>query len=173
MDILAYILSFLGTACIVASSLVKGKNMKVILSLIFSANVLVAISYLVGGDGINGMVSCSLGAIQALVNYLFERKGLPIPKWLLVIYGSAFAGVNFLFGGINVASVLAILACLAFVICIGQKNGAKYRFWTIFNTVLWCSFDIVSHTYYALIMTHVPQLLFNVVGMIIYDRKKH
>ena len=62
MDILAYVLSFLGTVSIIASSLVKGKNMKVILSLVFTANVLVAISYLVGGSGINGAISCFVGA---------------------------------------------------------------------------------------------------------------
>jgi len=171
MDILAYVLSFLGTVSIIASSLVKGKNMKVILSLVFSANMFVAVSYLVGGEGINGAISCFVGAAQALINYFFERKGKPIPKWLIAVYCAAFVGLNVI-GGLSVPCVVAILASLTFVMCIGQKSGAKYRFWTIFNTALWCTFDILSHAYPTLLMTHIPQLAFNLLGILIYDRKK-
>ena len=172
MDVLAYVLSFLGTVCIIASFLVKGKNMKVILSLVFTANVLVAISYLVGGAGINGAISCFVGAAQALINYSFDRVNKAIPKWLIVVYCASFVVLNVL-GGFSIPCMVAILASLTFVMCIGQKSGAKYRFWTIFNTSLWCLFDIVSHAYPTLLMTHIPQLLFNVLGIVIYDRKQN
>jgi hypothetical protein len=172
LDILAYILSFLGTVSIIASCLVKGKNMKVILSLVFAANVFVAVGYLVGGDGINGAISCFIGAAQAFINYFFERKNKSVPIWLIVIYCVAFAAFN-LACGFSIPCLVAILASMTFVMCIGQKSGAKYRFWTIFNIVLWCLFDVLSHAYPALLMTHIPQLLFTVLGILIYDRKRN
>lgn len=171
MQVLSYILSLLGLACVIAASLVKGKNMKTILFLVFSANVLVAASYLVGGSGINGAVSCFLGAAQAIINYFFDRKGMPLPKWLVAVYALAFICLNLILGGFTMLCVLAIAASLTFVMCIGQKNGAKYRFWTIVNTALWCLYDLLSHSFGAF-LTHIIQLAFTVVGMLIHDVKK-
>ena len=170
METLSYILSALGLICIISASLIKGKNMKAILFLVFMANALVATSYLIGGSGINGAISCYIGSAQTIINYFFECKGKEIPKWLVVVYCAAFVIVNLVFGGINALCLLAIVASLTFVMCIGQKSGAKYRFWTIVNMLLWCSYDVLSKSFGALV-THVPQLLFTVVGMIIHDRK--
>ena len=74
-------------------------------------------------------------------------------------------------GGVSALGTLVIVASLTFVMCIGQKSGAKYRFWTIVNMVLWCTYDVLAPAYSAL-ATHIPQLLFTVAGMIIHDRKK-
>lgn len=172
MEILSYILSTLGLICIISASLVKGRNMKAILFLVFMANTLVATSYLLGGSGINGAISCYIGSAQTIIYYFFECKGKPIPKWLVAVYCAAFVIVNLAFGGINALCILAIIASLTFVMCIGQKNGAKYRFWTIVNMLLWCSYDVLSKSFGALV-THIPQLLFTVVGMIIHDRKNN
>ena len=68
--------------------------------------------------------------------------------------------------------VLAICGSLAFIMCIGQKNGAKYRFWTIVNMVMWCIYDLISGAY-SVLATHIVQLSFAVVGMIIHDRKEN
>lgn len=171
MDILSTVLSTLGLVSMIISFLIKGKNMKKILFFVSLANILVAASYFVGGSGINGVASCCLGAIQAIINYFFESKNKPLPKWLVVIYGLSFVIVNLVVSGFNGLSVLAIFATLAFVMCIGQKNGAKYRFWTIINIVLWCLYDFISGSYSVLI-THIPELVFVLVGVLIHDRKK-
>ena len=151
MDTLAFIFSTLGLIAMLTSSLLKGKNMKKILILVFLGNAFVAISYLVGGSGLNGAASCLLGALFSIINYFFDAKEKSIPKWLAAIYGLSFVAVNIIvsFNSIvtfgDVASVdykalvlcaLAILGCLCFVMCIGQKNGAKYRFWTVMNMVI-------------------------------------
>lgn len=188
MEILSYVLSLIGLASMIAASLVKGRSMKVILILVFCGNISVALSYLLGGSGINGAASCFIGGAQSIINYFFDSKNKPLPKWLVAVYALAFivvniwvAGVNFLcipFIGVNIwvadvnfLCILAILASLTFIMCIGQKSGAKYRFWTIVNVVMWGIYDIVSKSYGAL-FTHVPLLLFTIAGMIIHDRKK-
>lgn len=171
MQTLSYVLSALGLASVVVASLIKGRKMKQILFLVFSSNVLFATSYLFAGSGINGAASCFLGALQAIITYFFDSKNKPLPKWLVALYALGFVAVNLIFGGFNGMTVLAIVASLSFVMCIGQKNGAKYRFWTIVNSVLWCIYDLLSKSYGALV-SHIILLIFTVVGMIIHDRKK-
>ena len=65
METLAFILSTMGTVCICVPPLLKGKNMKLILLLVFSANMLVATSYLLTG-AYNGAASCFVGGAQAI-----------------------------------------------------------------------------------------------------------
>lgn len=171
METLSFILSLLGLCCIIISSLLKGKNMKKILILVFLSNAFVAASYLVGGSGLNGAASCCVGAVQSIINYFFDSKNKPLPKWLVAIYGLSFVVANIAVSGLSWLCVLAIVASLSFVLCIGQKNGAKYRFWSIINMILWCAYDLLSKNYSVLI-THLVQMSFSVIGMIIHDRKK-
>lgn len=184
-EILAFIFSTMGLIAMITSSLLKGKSMKLILFLVFLSNAFVAISYFIGGQGLNGAASCLLGATQSIINFFFDKKNKPLPRWLVAIYAVSFVGVNiavsfngmFTFGdtfGVDYKAVvlccLAIAGCLAFIMCIGQKNGAKYRFWTLINMLMWCTYDLISGNVQVLI-THIVQLTFAVVGMIIHDRK--
>lgn len=172
MQILSYILSVGGLLSMICASLVKGKNMKWILLLVFMGNMLVATSYLVTGDGINGAVSCYIGAAQTIINYFFDAKKKPLPIWLIIIYAVAFVALNLVFGGFTPLGILAIIASLTFILCIGQKVGSKYRFWTLVNMGLWCLYDILSGSY-GVLFTHGTQMVFAVIGMIIYDRNKN
>ncbi len=171
MQILSYILSGLGLVSMICASLVKGEKMKQILLLVFCGNFLVATSYLLNGSGINGAASCYLGSVQAIINYFFDSKNKPLPKWLIALYALSFVAINLWVGGISFLCILAIVATLTFIMGILQKNGAKYRFWTMANLVLWCTYDFLSRAYSGL-LTHVPLLIFNTVGMMIHDRKK-
>lgn len=175
MDILSYALQIIGLIGMITASLLKGKDMKKILALVLASNLCVGFGYLAGGTGLNGAASCFLGALMTFINYFFEVKNKDIPKWLVAIYAVSFIGVNlavaYLGAGISYLTAIAIVAALAFIMCIGQKNGAKYRFWTIVNMTLWCSYDALSATYSAL-FNHIPLLLFTVAGMLIHDRKK-
>lgn len=187
METLALIFSTLGLIAMLTSSLLKGKNMKKILILVFLGNAFVAVSYLLGGSGLNGAASCILGALFSIVNYFFDAKEKPVPKWLAAIYGLSFVAVNIIVSFNSIVTfgdtvsvdykalvlcVLAIFGTLAFVLCIGQKNGAKYRFWTVMNMIMWCIYDLISGNIQVLI-THIIQLSVAVVGMIIHDRKNN
>ena len=173
MQVLAYILSALGLISMICASLTKGEKMKRILFLVFCGNILVATSYLVGGSGINGAAACYLGGVQTLINYFFDSRNKPLPRWLIALYAVAIIALNiWVARGITALGLLVIVASLTFIMCIGQKNGTKYRFWTLVNMILWCIYDILSASYSALV-THIPQLTFTVVGMVIHDRKKN
>ena len=173
MNILAYVLSITGLICMISASLIKGEKMKQILFLVFCGNFLVATSYLVDGAGINGAAACYLGSLQTIINYFFDSKNKPLPTWLICVYALAIVAVNlWVAGGVSALGVLVIVASLTFIMCIGQKTGARYRFWTIVNMILWCLYDILSPAYPVLFMSHIPLLVFTVAGMIIHDRKK-
>ena len=108
MEILSYILSLSGLASMILASLIKGEKMKKILFFVFCGNVLVATSYLVGGSGFNGAASCYIGGIQAIINYFFDSKNKPLPKWLIAIYCVAFIACNLAVGGFKPLVILAI-----------------------------------------------------------------
>ena len=156
----------------IVASLIKGTRMKLILFFAFLGNVLVATSYLLDEKGLNGAAACYLGGVMSIINYFFDSKNIPIPKWLIAIYCIAIVAINiWVAGGVTPLGVLVIIASLTFVFCIGQSNGARYRFWTIINMILWCTHDFIAPAYPALV-THVSLLVFTVAGMIIHDRKE-
>lgn len=164
---LSYILSLAGLGAMITASLIKGKNMKTILLFVFLGNIFVATSYLLSG-GINGAVSCYIGGAQTLINYFYDRNKKPLPKWLIAVYAVAFVVLN-LITGFSWLCVLAIIASLTFILCIGQKVGSKYRFWTLVNMGLWCLYDVLSGSF-GVLFTHGTQLVFALVGMVIHDR---
>lgn len=170
MEILAYILSISGLILGVAASLVKGKRMGLILVCVLLSNFLVATSYLVGGGGINGAISCYIGFLQAAINFFFQKNNKEIPKWLMGIYALMFIGAN-LMGEISWFSLIAIVACLTFVGGIAQKNGKKYRRWHIATSALWCTYDILTRSYEPLV-THIIILTVDITGIVIHDIRK-
>ncbi len=171
METIAFILSISGLLSMVIASLLKGKDMRLILIFVFLCNALLAASYLVDGSGLNGAASCFLGAAQTLINYFFDKKNKPLPKWLIAVYAMSFIVLNLVVGGFNLLGLLAIAASLTFIMFIGQKEGAKYRVWVLINESLWVVYDIFSQSYGAL-FTHGTLVVTALVGMFIHDRKK-
>lgn len=171
MEILAFMLSMASLLCMITSSLIKGKNMKLILVLVGLANLLVALSYFVQRPmAVNGGVSCTIGAAMSLINYFFDKDNKPIPKWLVAIYAVVITGLN-LSVAKSAADMLTVLAGLVFVMSIIQKNGKMFRLYTIINLALWCTYDFFKLSYGPLVQ-HTIQLLFIILGMLIHDRKK-
>ncbi|MBE6689388.1 MAG: YgjV family protein [Ruminococcaceae bacterium] len=169
MAVLSFVLSITGLISMITASLLKGKNMRKILVLVFLGNTLVATSYLIDQNA-NGAASCYIGAAQTIINYFFESKNKKLPIWLIIAYSAAFVVIN-LMVFTEFVDIMAIIASLTFIMCIGQKNGRKYRIWTLINMILWSSYDIIKGSY-APLVTHAIMLAFNVVGMIIHDTKK-
>ncbi len=170
MMFLAYTLNILGLIALILASLLKGDQIKKTLFFVLCGNFLVATGYLCGGNGINGAVCAYIAFAQSAINYFFEVKKKPIPKWLMAVYALAFTAINLWTGGFNLPSVLAIVASLCFIMGILQKNGAGYRIWTVLNCVIWSVYDLILATYNGLIV-HLAVLIFTVTGMMINDRK--
>lgn len=169
MATLAFILSTLGTICICSASFLKGKNMKLILLLVFLTNSLMASSYILTG-AYNGAVSSGLGAVQTIINYcFFERKNKPIPKWLIAIYAVSFLIVNLLVFE-QLLDLIALAATMAFIMEICQKSGKQYRLWASANSFFWVIYDISTRSYGPL-STHAILLASVLIGMVLHDKK--
>lgn len=169
METLAFFLSTLGTISTCIPPLLKGKNMKRILLLVFFSNVFVGASYAITG-AFNGAATCGIGALQTIINYFFERKERPIPKWLIAVYALSFTAANLLVFS-HATDMIALLAALMFVMGISVKNGKRYRVWTLINTALWGLYDLVTLSFGPL-STHSILLATIIFGMVVHDRKK-
>ena len=171
MPTLAFILSILGLLAAITPNLLKGKNLKLILVFLVGANLLYAFSYLAEGKGINGSAAGFLGAVIAGVNFIFESKGKPIPKWLVVIYFAVAITLQLLVAEITCLTAIIVAAVAAFLMGVLQPNGKMYRIWALLNILLWVLYDILTQSY-ALLPMHSIQTITVVVGMIVHDRKK-
>ena len=167
---LPIILSAVATVCGCIPPIIKGKNMKLILCLVFGSNLSIALSYLIGGQGLNGAASCFVGAATSIINYFYDKNEKELPKWMVGVYAAAFIAVNLLVFK-SVLDLVAMVASLTFIGCIGQKNGAKFRLWTLANVILWIAYDLICASYGPL-TTHLIQIGFVVTGIFIHDIKK-
>lgn len=168
---MSYILSLAALITMTLPSLLKGKNMKLILLLLCLGNGLMAVSYYIDG-GINGAVASIIGVVCTLLNFMLEMKNRPVPKWLVCFYIALSIATNLWVSmGIDLNMILVVGAGFAYQISVTRKSGRDYRFWILFNLILWCVYDVASGSY-GVIITHAVQLVINVAGMIIHDRKK-
>ena len=171
-EITAWVMSIAAIVFDICSSLTKGdKSMVKILIFTFSSNLTIALSYLVKGEGINGSISCFLGATICLINFFYNYNKRKIPVYMTLLYAIAFTSLNIWSGGINFDSIVAILACLCFVMSVVQDTGKMFRIWTLTNCVLWIVYDFIVATYEPL-FTHVVLTAFFIAGIIINDRKQ-
>lgn len=171
MQTLAFVLSIAGLLAAMTPNLLKGKNLKLILVFLVCANLLYAFSYLAEGKGINGSAAGFLGAAIAGLNFIFESKGKPVPKWLVAVYFVVAITVQLLVAEITYLTAIIVGAVAAFLMGVLQPNGKMYRIWALLNIVLWVVYDILSKSY-ALLPVHSIQALTVVIGMLVHDRKK-
>ena len=170
MELISVIISTLGLVAFIIAALLKGDEIKKNLFFVFTGSILVGSSYLFTSLGLNGAVSSYIGAAQAIINYFFSVKKKPIPVWLIVVYAAMFLGMNLAVLNSPIG-ILALLASFCFVGCVSAKNGKVYRIWQMINSLLWISYDLLSHSYGPL-STHSILLLFTLVGVFINDYKK-
>ena len=174
LTVIASALNFIGLACMITSSLLKGKNMKLILLFVCFGNATVSAAYLITGAYAGG-IACGIGAVTTLINAVIQIKGKTIPKWLIYTYAVIYALPQvyiFIVDPTVWQTLIALVASVSFTLCIGAENGKGYRIFTIVNMLLWCSYDALVPAYSTLFFTHLPLLLFTLAGMVIYDRKK-
>ena len=171
MNTLAFVLSMASLLCMLTSSLIKGKNMKLILALVCAANFLVALSYFLQTPmAVNGGVSCMIGAAMSFINYFYDKDEKPVPKWLVAIYAVIITVLNAVVMK-ELYDLITIVAGLTFVLSIIQKSGKMFRVYTAVNMALWITYDLFAHSY-GPILQHSIQFVFFIIGMLVHDRKK-
>ena len=162
-DWLPLIVSVFLTLCVVTTSYIK--NVKTILVLLATANLAIAISYVMQGS-YNGAVSCGIGAITAIVSGIYDIKKKEIPLFVSILYGVAFTVANLFAWDTLVTTGIVIVASLMFAVSTIQKTGTMYRVWTWGNIFLWITYDIITKSGASLV-SHMCTFTFMTSGMII------
>ena len=170
MDVLSFISNLLGLVCVLLASLIKGERIKTTLFFVCLGNVLIAAGYLFAGNGFHCAASGLVAGVLTVINFFLQSKGRPLPRWLIAVYAPLMIAVNLLVGDLSRLTLLAVLACMAFVLSIFQANGRGYRLCVLFNTATWSVYDALSHAWNGL-ATHVVLFAFTLLGALVWDRK--
>ena len=174
MQILAYLISTVSFISSIGASMIKGstkKQMGFILTLTFCSNFFAGVGYIASGTGMNGALSCGLGALISVVNFFYGQKNIPIPKFLLGIYFVGFFVVNIISKSTIVLTTVAILATFSFVIGLAKRDGKGFRFWKILNNGLWLVYDLIAQSYNSFLL-HSATMVFTLASSFFYDREK-
>ncbi len=145
MFLLAQILSLL--AMLINIIAVQLKTKKQILLVIVLSNILFVISYILLGAYI-GAITCTITAIEIIINTLLEDKGKKTPKILVGVY---FA-ISIIIGITSfnrVIDVLPILASLLFIPTLIQSKEKHVRLLILGNLISWMTYDLFVGAYSA------------------------
>ena len=107
--------------------------------------------------------------VEMVINYGFERKRNPVPRWLVGVY----VGVIVALGAVNFAGVmdaLPILAATVFCFTILMRKEQNIRKMTLVNQGLWLVFD-ASVGAYALVVSNVLTIISTAVAYVRYRKK--
>lgn len=143
MEQISYVFSFIATILGLCEPF--GKKMKYILTLNFLGNLLVALSYVLVGS-INGCAICSVACIQVMINYLYDKKGVKLPKWLVIVHLVSFITVN-IATFVAWYDFFALIASIIFVLSVAQTSAKFYRLYYITNSLTWILYDLFSKSY--------------------------
>ena len=174
MDILVGAISVLATVLALIEPF--SKKMKTALLINFVVNGLVGINYLLedASGGISGAVICGVAIICLAINFQYTSKDLPIPTWVVILNASIFTAANlitFLISGFQLYDILALIACLLFVLQIAQKTTKYYRLVYICNSLVWIPYDIFANSEGNL-FTHSVLAVAIFISIIVRDWKK-
>ena len=167
MELTSYILSFVATILGLCEPF--GKKMKTILTFNFLGNFLVGTSYILVSS-FSGCAICFTACIQVLINYIFDKNGRKIPRWLLILHLVTFVSVNMLTFSYWY-DIFSLGASIIFVLSIAQTNTRFYRLYYITNSLMWIFYDLLAGAYGNL-FTHIVLSVSIFVAIILRDHSK-
>lgn len=167
MALISYIASLIATVLGLCEPF--SKKMKMVLTLNFTGNLLVGISYFLV-SGYTGAAICFAACVQVLINYIFDRQQKKVPVYLIFVYAVVFLTVN-LFTFKVWYDVLSLTAALLFVLSVCQSNVKQYRILYAMNSSVWILYDILAGAYGNL-FTHVILVVATFAAILIRDVKK-
>ena len=167
MFILAQLLSF--AAMLINIVAVQLKTKKQILLTIVVSNALFVISYILLGAYI-GAITCTITAIEIIINTLFEDKGKKTPKPLIIMYIAIFIVIGITSYG-KVIDILPIIASLIFVLTLIQNKEKYVRLLILGNLISWMTYDIFVGAYSAA-ASDIFVISSTLIGIYRYDIKK-
>ncbi len=145
MNIPAQILGLLG---IITNAIgIQLKNKKNILIAFMLANLFFGLSFLLL-KGYSGAVICLVATIQTFIKYLFDKKNIKFPLYLIIVY-IVIAIICGLFTYRGLIDILPVLCSVLYTLAIIQHKESNLRIITLVNIILWTIYDFVVGAYTA------------------------
>lgn len=172
MDLTFYIAQIVGAlttiTVVVATQL---KNMKHILICQICANLMVAVSSAMLG-GLSGAWICAVAAVQTVVLYILDQKGVSqkAKNGLLWLFAAMYVGGTVLVYR-SWGDLVSCAGALLYLLAIVQTQSSKYRRYVCLNTLLWLIYDLTIFAFGSMI-THGIEFLSAVIGIVRLDIKK-
>ena len=167
MEYLSYAASFISTVLGLCEPF--GKKMKTILTLNFTGNFLVGLSYCLV-HRYSGAAICFAACIQVVINYTFDAKGKKLPLPLVIVYAVVFTIINLLTFK-QWFDIFSLIASLLFVISVAQSETKHYRLLYAMNSTVWIFYDFLAKAYGNL-TTHIVLFIATFIAIFIRDIKK-
>ena len=166
---IAQIIGALTTVTVVVAAQLK--DMKWILMCQIAANLMVALSSAMLG-GLSGAWICAVAAVQTVVLYFLDKKGISgrHKNCLLWVFAAMYVGGTALvYSGWG--DLVSCAGALLYLLAIIQKDSAKYRRYICINTLLWLVYDLTILAFGNMI-THGIEFVSAVVGILRLDIRK-
>lgn len=138
IDLIAEALGLLSGIPVLIS--VQQKSVKKMLIAGAVGNLLIGVSYLMQG-GLSSFWLCMIGNVNVVINLYYLERGKKNP-WSITL---AFIGINFistLLSWTGWLSLVPFVAGLCGTIACRQQKPKFYRLFMLFNTAIWCGYDI-------------------------------
>lgn len=162
---------FFGILVIVANVLsMQMKSKKQIIFMFILANLFSAINFILL-QSYSGAIICSFAIIQTLINKIFEKKKVQVPRIVIGIY----VVISIILGAITFNSfidVIPVICSILYTMSIIQDKEKNIRRISLVNIILWIIYDVVCQAYTAAI-SDLLMTLSTLVGMYRLDYKKN
>ena len=156
-------------AGIIAGISMQLKEMKFILIAQISTNALIAGSYFFL-DGNSGMFISIIAVIQAIIMFLFNRKGVKPPIYITIFFIILYYAST-LIGYKTLLDVFPAFAATFFALSIAFDNPKCYRIFLAINPFLWVIYDIYA-TAVVNALVHGFIFISSLIAIIKYDIMK-
>ena len=144
------------------------KNMKYILICQLCANLMVAVSSAMLG-GLSGAWLCSVAAVQTVVWYFLEKRGISskTKKWTLWLFAAMYV-VGTVIVYQSWGDIVSCTGVLLYLLAITQSKPSRYRCYICLNTLLWMIYDITILSFGSLI-AHGVEFTSALIGILRLD----
>ena len=166
----AQIIGVLTTVIVVVAAQLK--NMKLILLCQLCANLMVAISSGMLG-GLSGAWLCSVAAVQTVMFYFLDKRGMSpkTRKWVLWLFAAVYV-IGTILVYRNWGDIVSCAGVLLYLLAITQSQSSKYRRYMCLNTLLWIIYDITILAFGSMI-AHGVEFTSALIGIFRLDIGKN
>lgn len=162
-----YIAQVFGIIGIVFSVLsMQMKTKKKIMFMLFGLNIASALNFLFL-NSISGSLVCFFGAIETVINYLYDSKDKKVPIYIVVFY----IILNLILGFSSyhkLLDLIPIVCALLYCLTVCTKKESNIRKIMFANQSIWLVYDIIVKAYMFSI-SNVLTLISIIIAMFRYD----